>query len=249
VTGQHTLGIYSLRNSRLFLDVAGAGQPLSLVASREGVGFPRTWNFAGGGPQISAPITLTADTGYPFELLHAPTNSAAHAGVTWQAPGETVPANGNPSQLGGSLIACFANPDAPVFEVFGQPQSQTTDEYAPVDFTVSASAREWGDSFSLPLLFQWQRNGVDIPGATNSTHTIPSVLVTVAGTYRCQFIVPGRVQLSDEAVLTVIPHPLAGSGLYEVSFCARISKQRRPDTERFSKSATHAACRTIVTGK
>lgn len=206
--GNHTLGIYSLSSSRLFLDLTGTGHPLSLIASREGNGFPGAWNFEAGGSQISSPVAMTAGAGYRFELIHAPADSSVQAGVTWQAPGEAAPANDTPSRLSGSLIACYANPDAPVFQVSSQPQTQTVDEFVTVNFNASASASEWGESLSLPLLYQWQKNGIDIPDATNSTYTIPSVLAAAAGTYRCLFIVPGRILPSDEATLTVIPHPL-----------------------------------------
>jgi hypothetical protein len=205
--GNHILGIYSLRSSRFYLDTNGVAGPFSLVASREGSGFPRAWNFQAGGPQISAPVALTASTGYRFELRHAPTSSSVQAGVTWQAPGEAAPANDTPSRLTGSLIACYANPDAPVFQYFNQPQSQTVDEFGPVSFSAFATATEWGEAH-LPLRYQWQRNGSDINGATNATYTIPTTLVSAAGTYRCVFIVPGRILPSDEATLTVIPHPL-----------------------------------------
>jgi len=206
-TGDHTLGIYSLRSSRLHVDLTGTGHPLTLVASRDGTGSLRDWNFDAGGSQISAPVELTAGTGYRFELIHAPTSSSVWAGVTWQSPGDAAPANHTPSRLWGSLIACFANPDAPVFQISHQPQSQTVDEFVPVTFSASASATEW-EVLPLPLLYQWQKNGSDIAGATNSTYAIPSALVTAAGSYRCLFIVPGRTLPSNEAVLTVIPHPL-----------------------------------------
>ncbi|MEK7256862.1 MAG: immunoglobulin domain-containing protein, partial [Bacteroidota bacterium] len=64
-------------------------------------------------------------------------------------------------------------------------------------FSVSAAG-------SLPLVFQWLKNGSDIPGATNSVLTIPDASDADTGGYRCSVTnSTGEVVFSEEATLTV----------------------------------------------
>lgn len=78
---------------------------------------------------------------------------------------------------------------------------------APVDQTVKPgddatfSARAEG---SAPLSFQWQRNGVDIPGATASTYTLPAASESDAGS-RLRVVVRNGAgeAASSEATLRV----------------------------------------------
>ena len=60
-----------------------------------------------------------------------------------------------------------------------QPQSQLTHTGDPVTFTVAASGQ-------APLSYQWQRNGTDITGATASSYTIDTTVLSDDGdTFRC----------------------------------------------------------------
>lgn len=61
--------------------------------------------------------------------------------------------------------------------VSAQPQSQTVDAGTPVTFSVSATS-------ASPLTYQWQFEGVNIAGATNSSYTIQSVGPADAGQYK-----------------------------------------------------------------
>ena len=58
----------------------------------------------------------------------------------------------------------FAEPGAPV--IVTAPVSQSVPAGQPAIFSVTASGQE-------PLAYQWQRDGVDIPGATGATYTVP----------------------------------------------------------------------------
>ena len=53
------------------------------------------------------------------------------------------------------------------------------------------------------LMYQWQMDGVDIPGATSATFTIPSVAESDEGMYRCNVSNAAGAVASDEAQLTV----------------------------------------------
>jgi glucose/arabinose dehydrogenase len=77
------------------------------------------------------------------------------------------------------------------------PTSQTVTIGQSVMFSVTASG-------SPPLSYQWQRNGVDIPGATSSSYTLPLALPTDDGArFRVRVTNGAGSATSNEAVLTV----------------------------------------------
>jgi hypothetical protein len=57
-----------------------------------------------------------------------------------------------------------------------QPQSQTVAQGANVTFSVTATG-------TAPLAYQWRKNGVNISGATSSSHTLTAVTTNDAGGY------------------------------------------------------------------
>ncbi len=95
---------------------------------------------------------------------------------------------------GGSGIVIVRYPafTAPVITV--QPQSQTVNAGSPVTFTVDA----WG---TAPLLYQWQKNGTNIGGATATNYTLASVEAADAGGYRC--VVSNALGAVTSAVATL----------------------------------------------
>ncbi|MCX6924069.1 MAG: immunoglobulin domain-containing protein [Verrucomicrobia bacterium] len=80
------------------------------------------------------------------------------------------------------------------------PQSQTVLVGSPVQFTVQAGGLP-------PFSYQWSRNGLDIPQATNNSYSIPSAYFTQAGNYTVKVACASGTTNSPAAVLTVIPQP------------------------------------------
>src|SRR6185436_1734153 len=120
-----------------------------------------------------------------------------------------------------------------------QPQSQAVLQCRPVVFTV-------GQSGTPPFSFQWQRNGVPVPDATNSTYTLSNVQLTDSGAaFR---VVVGNVAsniqysaTSSNAILTVsadtVPPLLLGaanSGLNQI-----LVTFSEPVTASTANSGTH----------
>lgn len=67
--------------------------------------------------------------------------------------------------------------------------------------------------------YQWLKNGVAIPGATNSSYTINVASTSDAGVYTC-VITSGCGQIvTNEAVLTVGEVPIIKSGLSDIKVC------------------------------
>jgi len=81
------------------------------------------------------------------------------------------------------------------------PSSQTVTQGQPVTFNVAATG-------STPLSYQWQRNMVDIAGATSQSYTISStVFVDNGAKFRCVVTNAFGTANSNEATLTVTAPP------------------------------------------
>jgi mono/diheme cytochrome c family protein len=88
--------------------------------------------------------------------------------------------------------------------IFTQPANVTVLLGHGANFTVAAIGEQ-------PLAFQWQKNGVSIPGATNTTLTLPNVGGAAAGNYAVMISDPAGNITSATATLTVlIPPSIAG---------------------------------------
>src|SRR5687767_11387945 len=54
------------------------------------------------------------------------------------------------------------------------------------------------------LQYQWQRNGVDIPGANSASYQTPPLALGDSGVrYHCNLLISGAILSSTEAVVTV----------------------------------------------
>jgi hypothetical protein len=60
------------------------------------------------------------------------------------------------------------------------------------------------------LIYQWEKNGLPVNGATNSILTLSNLSTNDAAIYACAVANPGGVSISASAVLTVLPLPVIG---------------------------------------
>ncbi|MFN0121448.1 MAG: PQQ-dependent sugar dehydrogenase [Blastocatellia bacterium] len=89
----------------------------------------------------------------------------------------------------------YGTTQAPV--ITAHPVSQTVSHDQPVTFSVGVAG-------STPLTLQWQRDGVNIPGAAQTSYTIATVMLADSGAqFRCVVTNPLGVITSNAAVLTV----------------------------------------------
>lgn len=154
----------------------------------------------------SAPIALTAGKRYYVEALMKEGGGGDNLGVTWQLPSQKVaPANGTPP-LGGSVIATYANPDGADITITQQPANVTVLETSPLPtatLKVTATAKT-AASTNQTILYQWQKNGVDIAGANSSSYSTPGLTPADNGAkYRAVLSIPAKTLTSGEAVVTV----------------------------------------------
>ena len=104
----------------------------------------------------------------------------------------------NSATSNSAALAVTVTTTAPV--VTTQPVSQTIAAGNPVTFTAAASG-------SPAPTFQWQKGGVDISGATNSSYTIASTTGIDAGSYTVVATNTAGTATSNPATLTVIIAP------------------------------------------
>ncbi len=129
----------------------------------------------------------------------------------------------------GPEVSLFDGPAA----ITTQPQNQTVAELSPVTFQVSYRA-------APPAGLQWQRNGVNIPGATSSTYTLASAALTNNGAVFSlvltnSYLGTNYTATSSNAVLTVIadtnpPVLVRAAGLFPGEVLVTFSESVREDT-------------------
>jgi hypothetical protein len=143
---------------------------------------------------------LTAGRRYLFEVLYKQNADAATLGLGARAvgtPGEVA----DIPLLGGSLVSTFVNPDAGAVNITRQPASATVPAGQRARLIVSATAPLGGT-----LFYQWQVNGVDIPGANRPTYVTPILTAADSGKrYRAIIGANGTDVPSQEATITVGP--------------------------------------------
>jgi glucose/arabinose dehydrogenase len=94
----------------------------------------------------------------------------------------------------------FTGSSAPV--ITNQPQSISVPQGNQASFSVTATG-------TPPLSYQWRKNTVNIPGATNATYTIPSVVPADAGNYSVVVSnTAGSVPSNDAVLIVTSPNQL-----------------------------------------
>lgn len=139
----------------------------------------------------------------------------------------------------GAVYRILSSNQAP--QIATHPASQTVSSGQPVTFNVTASG-------SVPLSYQWQRNGSAVPGATASSYTLASTAPADNGAlFRCVVTNAYGSATSNNATLTVtfntpptatIVTPVAGARYtagpaYQLLRHGRGCTEREPGGRRF----------------
>jgi len=103
-------------------------------------------------------------------------------------------AGGSVESAGATLTVTPKTPDAPT--ITQHPQNDTITEGESATFSVTATGNSLG--------YQWQKDGVDIGGATGSSYTVSAATLDEDGSiYRCVVSNAGGELTSNSAILTV----------------------------------------------
>jgi hypothetical protein len=143
------------------------------------------------------PIHLKKGLRYYIEMTHEEGGGGDASMVTYTMFGAAPPSNGTASTLTGNLIGAMI--------LTGETINFTQQ---PANVSVPAATKAtFNVAVSNPIAFyQWQRNQVDIPGATSATYTTDFVSLGDSGAkYRAVVTIPGSSAPSAEATLTVTP--------------------------------------------
>ena len=148
-------------------------------------------------------------TNVPIELtnvvaISAGTHAVALKGngtvLAWYPDGAIFPTPGNLSGL--IAISAGDGHNLALRAILSQPISQTVVVGQLAEFQVRTA--------EVGAKYQWQKNGIEIRGATNSTFVIPTAQTTDGGTYIVRVTVSQGSLFSMDATLTVTESPEIG---------------------------------------
>ncbi|MEI7730395.1 MAG: lamin tail domain-containing protein [Verrucomicrobiota bacterium] len=173
----------------------------------------RNWVVTGTPLQVnqkSSGRTLTAGKLYYFEALMKNGGGTDNLGVTWQRPGDAVPANGAPPIPNTNLTFQYA----PI--ITAHPTNQTAWASSNASFEISV-----GNIFAPA--YQWQRNSNNIANATNATLTLTNLPMTNDQTYyRCVVSNSFGTNVTLNARLNVLGIPAAPTNLVATATNAQV---------------------------
>ena len=173
----------------------------TLVAREPQWNASRDWTGTSrrpGSENRSAPIALQAGQRYYVEALSKEGAGSDNMAVTAIKDGDPLPENGS-LPLQGAFIGTFGVPGADTVSIPGQPQSVNTVEGRIATFMVTAN------SSASPIVYQWQKNGVNLFKATEPIYKTGPLTAADSGTqYRCiVYVSSGARATSSVATVTV----------------------------------------------
>jgi formylglycine-generating enzyme required for sulfatase activity len=179
--------------------------------STDGINWTQTTSSAGWGNRSHFGHTVIDNKiwllgGVTTVVKHDVWNSSD--GINWYQVNNFAPW-GNKCSLGTASLSgtlwMFGGSDAGYFNdvwcspkigVFQQPVTQSVNLASPVTFSVTASG-------APPFTYQWRKDGVDIPDATDATYSILSATELDEGSYDCVITSVAGTVTSDPAMLYV----------------------------------------------
>lgn len=233
-TGNYIFWLAADDNAELYLSTDSDPANKKLIARETEWSNAREYTVSGGGSDLTAKdssqftetewpemdpfwggalITLQAGEPYYIEALFKEGTGGDFLSVAVQDPEFLVDWF---SPIPGEFLS--SDRAAGPATISQQPQDRTAPERGSATFSVRADG-------TPPYSFQWQRNGEDIPDATNSTFTVSNAAMSDNGAAYTVVVTGAEGEAtSEEAILTVTPDTEAprlvsaggGAGLSEV---------------------------------
>jgi len=199
VSGEYRLTLAAANAAVLYLGRDARRQDLDRVAYHEFAAEPRDWKKYP--TQTSPPLALEAGKAYAFEALMCAGLGTDHLALGWIQPG-----NSTPTLIAPSALVLRLDPRDLQPTLLAQPRALTV--YAQVGGTFAVQVRP---RLRVPaeLRYQWERNGMEVPGAREAEYQLPVPLNRLeddGAKYRCVITdAAGNRIVSSEATLTVLP--------------------------------------------
>jgi len=137
------------------------------------------------------------------------------------------------------ILAHYTTGSGSAIVITNQPADATVLAGATVTFTVGAV------SYVGALSYQWQRNGVDIAGATDASYATPPLTALDSGTpFHCVVSAGGTSVTSRDALLVVVPRASVPGPVAWLNFNNTLADQAanpRPHDGTFVGEATYSA--------
>ncbi len=167
------------------------------------------------GGQFSTPIALTAGTNYPITAFLKASTGVNLLQVAWKTDSgnQDLPASDEDiadrlQPIPAAVLSTLAPPSGTI-AITSQPQPAAPSIGAnqKVTFKIGVSAALSTNNSATtngPVVVQWQKNGVNIPGATGASYTTPYLQIADSGAqYGAVISIPGLSTNSSTATVTV----------------------------------------------
>ncbi|MBI2948303.1 MAG: Ig-like domain-containing protein [Verrucomicrobia bacterium] len=149
-----------------------------------------------GAAETSAPVSLVAGKRYYVQALWKEGTGGDFCQVAWRKVGDTTAA-ALLKPIPGAFLGSMIPPQGSI-TIAKQPANVSAEENQTATFSMEATGT------LTPLVIQWQKNGVSIPGGVGTTYTTPLLAKADNGAkYRAVVAIPGASMESTEASLTV----------------------------------------------
>jgi len=196
LTGSYIFWISSDDASQLYLSTDSNPANKVPIANVSTWTSSREWTKEAN--QQSAAKPLVAGQRYYIEALQKEGGGGDNLAVRWQLPNATIE-----EPIPGTRLSPFTGLATSPPTISGQPTNTTVMEGSSANFYIQTSNLD-------TLVYQWQRNSNNIPGATSSTLTLAAVALTNSGSfYRCVLSNSLGLTISSNATLTVTPDTVA----------------------------------------
>jgi hypothetical protein len=159
------------------------------------------------GQSASFSVTVTGNVPFSYQWQRNQVNISGATSSSYTLPSVTFADNGARFRCVVTNALGSVNSNEAILivnappSITGQPSNQTVNQGQPATFEVVASG-------SQTLTYQWQRNQVNIAGATSATYTLATTVAADNGVkFLCVVTNPFGTANSNEATLTVMPPP------------------------------------------
>jgi hypothetical protein len=211
VTTNYVFFIRAADQAQLFLSMDATTGNLNMIA-QDNQGGPQVFygpESVGGvaGGTYSTPVALIAGSNYAVQVYLKSAIGPDFVQVAWRTDSGAPDLPTNDESLADRLqpipsavLSCLALPKGTV-SITSNPGGTSVPANSKVTLDVGVSANFTVNDSTGPLVIQWQKDGVNIPGATGTSYTTPYLSATA--TYRAVASIPGVTSNSSAATVNV----------------------------------------------